>query len=73
MNVFYIPTDMHMTSVAVEQVYLDILKAVKKTVSLPIAVKIGPHFRAIGDMCSHFERGWGKLAGAVQSFLSTGY
>ncbi len=57
LNVFYIPTDMHLTSVAVEQVYLDILKTVKKTVGLPIAVKLSPYFSAMGDMARRLSEG----------------
>jgi dihydroorotate dehydrogenase (fumarate) len=39
-----------MTGRDVEQRYLDILAAVKASVSIPVAVKIGPYFSAIGAM-----------------------
>ena len=50
LNVFYIPTDLHVTSAAVEQVYIDILREVKKVVTIPVAVKLNPFFSAMGDM-----------------------
>jgi dihydroorotate dehydrogenase (fumarate) len=39
-----------MTGRDVEQRYLDVLAAVKASVSLPVAVKIGPYFSAVGAM-----------------------
>ncbi len=50
LNVFFIPADLAMTGHQVEQHYLDILTAVKSSVSIPIAVKIGPYFSATGSM-----------------------
>lgn len=50
LNVYFIPADLAMTGRDVEQRYLDILTAVKASVSIPVAVKIGPYFSAIGAM-----------------------
>ena len=50
LNVYFIPADLTMTGREVEQRYLDILATVKASVSLPVAVKIGPYFSAIGTM-----------------------
>ena len=50
LNVYFIPADLAMTGREVEQQYLDILAAVKAAVSIPVAVKIGPSFSAIGAM-----------------------
>lgn len=50
LNIYFIPADLGMTGHEVEQRYLDILAAVKTAVSIPIAVKIGPYFSAIGAM-----------------------
>ena len=52
LNIYFIPADLAMTGREVEQRYLDILRAVKATVSIPIAVKIGPYFSAIGAMAT---------------------
>jgi dihydroorotate dehydrogenase (fumarate) len=57
LNVYYIPTDLEMTSAEVEQLYLDILRDVKKTVSIPVAMKLSPYFSATANMAQ-------RLAGA---------
>jgi dihydroorotate dehydrogenase (fumarate) len=50
LNVYYIPTDMQMTSAEVEQIYLDVLRDVKKSVSIPVAMKLSPYFSATANM-----------------------
>ncbi|HEX7577708.1 MAG TPA: dihydroorotate dehydrogenase-like protein, partial [Verrucomicrobiae bacterium] len=42
LNIYRIPTDVNLTAGDVEQAYLDILKAVKKEVTIPVAVKMSP-------------------------------
>lgn len=44
LNVYYIPTNPDLTALDVEQTYLDILKAVKNAVNIPVAIKLGPYF-----------------------------
>ena len=41
---------------AVEQHYLDVLNAVKAAVRIPVAVKIGPYFSAIGNMARRLDQ-----------------
>ena len=48
LNVYFIPADLALTAREVEPRYLDILAAVKASVSIPVAVKIGPYFSALG-------------------------
>lgn len=50
LNTYFIPADPAMTGREVEQRYLDILGAVKASVTVPVAVKIGPYFSAMGAM-----------------------
>ena len=50
LNIYFIASDPAMTGHEVEQRHLDILAAVKASVSIPVAVKIGPYFSAVGDM-----------------------
>lgn len=50
LNVYYIPTNLKTTSAEVEQLYLDILRDVKKTVSIPVAMKLSPYFSATANM-----------------------
>jgi len=50
LNIYYIAADLNQTSAQVEQQYLDLVSAVKKSVSIPLAVKIGPFFSSPGYM-----------------------
>jgi dihydroorotate dehydrogenase (fumarate) len=50
LNVYYIPTDFRMTSAEVEQIYIDILRDVKKSISIPVAMKLSPYFSATANM-----------------------
>jgi dihydroorotate dehydrogenase (fumarate) len=47
-NIFYIPADVRLTGAEVEQRYLEIIRLLKKTVKIPIAVKMNPYFSAMG-------------------------
>lgn len=49
-NVFYIPADLRLTGAEVEKRYIDIIKAVRQHVQIPVAVKLNPYFSATGNM-----------------------
>lgn len=51
LNIYYIVTNPSMTSENVEKLYTDIVKEVCKTVTIPVAVKIGSSFSSIPNMC----------------------
>jgi dihydroorotate dehydrogenase (fumarate) len=58
LNIYYIPTDIGMPSTEVEQMYLDVVADVKRSVSIPIAVKLSPYFSATANMaCRLVEAG----------------
>jgi len=50
LNIYYLPTDPEMTSIEVENQYLDLVAGVRGAVSIPLAVKIGPFFSSIANM-----------------------
>jgi dihydroorotate dehydrogenase (fumarate) len=50
LNVYYIPTNENLTGSEVENIYLDILREVKRSVSLPIAMKLSPYFSSTANM-----------------------
>jgi dihydroorotate dehydrogenase (fumarate) len=50
LNIYYMPTGIDMPGTDVEQMYVDIVGDVKRSVSIPVAVKISPFFSAIGNM-----------------------
>jgi dihydroorotate dehydrogenase (fumarate) len=56
LNIYLIPTDADRTSVEVEQTYIDILKAVKSVISLPVAVKLHPFFSSIANMAKRLDQ-----------------
>ncbi|HMP83219.1 MAG TPA: dihydroorotate dehydrogenase-like protein [Verrucomicrobiota bacterium] len=55
LNIYYIPTDTNLTSAQVEQNYLDILKAVKSVVTIPVAVKLSPFFTNFANMAKRLD------------------
>ena len=54
LNIYYIPTDPHVTGWHVEERYLDVLHAVRQAVKIPIALKLGPFFSSLANMALHF-------------------
>jgi dihydroorotate dehydrogenase (fumarate) len=57
LNVYYLPTNPDLGSAEVEQLYLDVLRDVKKTVNLPIAMKLNPYFSATANMAKRLVAG----------------
>jgi dihydroorotate dehydrogenase (fumarate) len=55
LNIYYIPSDLDLTAAQVEQTYLDVLKAVKSAVTLPVAVKLSPFFSSMGNMARRLD------------------
>lgn len=55
-NVYYIPGDVRLTASEVENRYIDIIKLVRGTVKLPIAVKLNPYFSALGHMSGQMQQ-----------------
>jgi dihydroorotate dehydrogenase (fumarate) len=56
LNIYFIASDLDLSGREVEQRYLDILKAVKSAVKIPVAVKIGPYFSAVGHMARRLDQ-----------------
>jgi len=54
-NVYYIPANITLDGRAVEERYLDIVKLVKQSVNIPIAVKLNPYFSSMAHMAKNFE------------------
>ncbi len=50
LNIYYIPTDLELSGVDLEQAYLDIVAAVKSQVNIPVAIKLSPYFSNPGNM-----------------------
>jgi dihydroorotate dehydrogenase (fumarate) len=56
LNIYSVEADLDATSDEVEQRYLDILTAVKSTVSIPVALKLSPFFSAMGHMAKRLDQ-----------------
>ena len=54
-NIYSIPTDMNVTGSEVEKIYLDILRAVKAAVRIPVAVKLSPFFSNMANMAKRLD------------------
>ncbi len=55
LNIYSVEPDLDATSAEIEQRYLDILAAVKSTVSIPVALKLSPFFSAMGNMAKRLD------------------
>ena len=55
LNVYLIPTDPRQKAVDVETRYVDILKAVKSSVKIPVAMKLSPFFSNMAHMAHRLD------------------
>jgi dihydroorotate dehydrogenase (fumarate) len=55
LNLYHIPTDMTLAGGDLEQHYIDVLKAVKAEVTVPVAVKLSPFFTNFANMARRFD------------------
>jgi dihydroorotate dehydrogenase (fumarate) len=55
LNIYTIPTDMDRSGSDVEQVCIDILKAVKSEVTIPVAIKLSPFFSNMANMARRLD------------------
>ena len=56
LNVYYIPTDPEMSGAQVEQMYADLVRDVRASVKIPVAVKLGPYFSALASMARRLDQ-----------------
>jgi dihydroorotate dehydrogenase (fumarate) len=56
LNIYYIPTDLDLAGAVVEENYLNILKAVKANVTIPVAVKLSPFFSNFANMAKRLDQ-----------------
>jgi dihydroorotate dehydrogenase (fumarate) len=50
LNIYYIPTNLDLPGIEVEQMYVNVLEDVKRTVKIPVAIKLGPFFSNMAHM-----------------------
>jgi dihydroorotate dehydrogenase (fumarate) len=54
-NIYSIPTDPRLTAADVENSYLDIVRGVKDTVTIPVAVKLSPFFSNLSNFARRLD------------------
>jgi dihydroorotate dehydrogenase (fumarate) len=56
LNIYFIPTELDRSAAEVEQTYIDIAKAVKSVISIPVAVKLSPFFSNTAYMAKRLDQ-----------------
>ena len=56
LNIYTIPTDPRVNAAEIEQRYCDLVKDVKASVQIPVAVKLCPYFSAMVNMAMQLEQ-----------------
>jgi dihydroorotate dehydrogenase (fumarate) len=54
-NIYFIPTDPNLSAAEVEKTYVDIVRAVKSTVTIPVAAKLSPYFSNLTNVAHRLE------------------
>jgi dihydroorotate dehydrogenase (fumarate) len=50
LNVYYVPTSLEITGREVEDIYIDMLRQVKRAVTIPLSIKLSPFFSSVAHM-----------------------
>ena len=56
LNVYYIATDPDMSGPQVEQMYADLVRDVRGSLKIPIAVKLGPYFSSMASVARRLDQ-----------------
>ncbi len=55
LNIYHIPVDPKVSGDAVEKQYVDLVRAVRAEVAIPVAVKLGPYFSSMPSMAGKLD------------------
>lgn len=55
LNIYFVPGDPRTPGRLVEDRHVEILREVKESVSIPVAVKLSPHFSSLGEMALRLD------------------
>lgn len=56
LNIYYVPTRLDLGAAEVEQIYLDILQDVRRTIQIPLAMKMNPYFSAFANAANRLAQ-----------------
>jgi dihydroorotate dehydrogenase (fumarate) len=54
LNIYYLPFNPDLTSVELEQNYIELIRSVKSQITIPLAVKVGPYFTGLANVLRRF-------------------
>ena len=54
LNIYYVPTDLDLTSAELEDEYVKLVKDVRAKIKIPIALKLSPYFTAFPNLAKRF-------------------
>jgi dihydroorotate dehydrogenase (fumarate) len=55
LNIYYVPTDPALTATQVEDMYVNLVREVRASVSIPVAVKLGHAFSALAHLAQRLD------------------
>lgn len=55
LNIYFLPTDPNMTGQDLENAYVELVAAVKKSISIPLAVKLSPYLTSLPNMAKRLS------------------
>lgn len=55
LNIYFLPTDPNVTSAEIEKSYCELVRQVKNTVRIPVAVKLGAYFTAMAQFARKLD------------------
>ncbi|MCL4781559.1 MAG: dihydroorotate dehydrogenase-like protein [Bryobacterales bacterium] len=55
LNIFLVPTDLDCCAETVEKTYVEIVREVRKTIRIPLAVKLAPYFSSMGNLARRLD------------------
>src|SRR5271157_4295654 len=55
LNIFNIPTDPSVSAAQLEDGYVDLVRAIRKQIRIPIAVKLGPYFTSLANFAKRLS------------------
>ncbi len=55
LNVYFLPTNVNLTSAEVEKIYYDLIRDIKTEINIPVTMKLSPYFSATAHMMKELD------------------
>ena len=73
LNMYYVAANPAQSSSQVEEMYLDLVRAVKASIRIPVAVKVGPFFSAFANFAQYLDQAWANVLVIFNRFYKTDF